>query len=361
MSAQALLPYPEPRAADQEVTSRVQGLWNNDHKFVVLSGPPGTGKTRAAEDVVALNHFATKSNLNLSSSRVTRLFPDFRLRTISDEEIVATIDQQGVKFVWDIAVLHPQYAYEDLIRGYRLEATESANSMGLKVREGILGFISRVSTALATRVSEAAPNSTLILDEFNRAPIGQLFGEAIYSLDRRGQPVSTPYSLDGVGPEFIIPDNLQIIGTMNSIDRGTSHLDLALRRRFASIGLTSNRLAVEQAWERFGDGAVDSLHLYDALKSLITSSRQAGEVPTNELVLGHSYFIPPTKCHDAFAAKEWLWSSYVYRMLPALVDYANQGLIEFHQPEVLSLPGGKGLNFQDLAGSEPNFALQQRS
>jgi len=356
VKAQALLPYPEPTIADHTMTKRVQNLWKNDQKFVIVSGPPGTGKTRAAEDVVALNHFASASSLNLASSRVSRLFPEFRLRPISREEIITTIKNQGIQFVWDIVVLHPQYAYEDLIRGYRLESTDSTNSMGLKVREGILGFISRVASVLEEYLDSPDPSSTLILDEFNRAPIGQLFGEAIYCLDRRGEAVSTPYSLDGVGPEFIIPQSLQIIGTMNSIDRGTTHLDLALRRRFASIGLTSNRSAIEKTWARFNDSANQSLKLYDALKLLVSSSRQLGDVPISELVLGHSYFIPPGTYINLIEAKEWLWSSYVYRMLPALVDYANQGLIEFHEPHILTLPGGKGLNFQELADTEPNFA-----
>ncbi len=355
VNAQALLPYPEPSIADQALTKRVQNLWKNDQKFIIISGPPGTGKTRAAEDVVALNHFASGSSLSLSSSRVSRLFPDFRLRTISNEEIITTIEKGSIRFVWDIVVLHPQYAYEDLIRGYRLESTDTTNSMGLKVREGILGFIARVTSVLEERLDSTNPSSTLILDEFNRAPIGQLFGEAIYSLDRRGEGVSTPYSLEGVGPEFTIPKNLQIIGTMNSIDRGTTHLDLALRRRFASISLTSKRSAVELAWEGLNDVANNSLKLYDALELLVSSSRQLGDVPTSELVLGHSYFIPPKSMKDLIDAKEWLWSSYVYRMLPALVDYANQGLIEFHGPSLLTLPGGKGLNFQELADTEPNF------
>src|SRR5207244_2683387 len=68
----------------------------------------------------------------------------------------------------------------------------------------------------------------LIIDEINRADLSKVFGEVFTCLEYRGQPVKLLYSRE----PFIMPPNVIIIGTMNTIDRSTTDLDFALRRRF---------------------------------------------------------------------------------------------------------------------------------
>ena len=77
-----------------------------------------------------------------------------------------------------------------------------------------------------------------IIDELNRGNIAEIFGETILTLDR-GYKVRLTKEIDGV-KEFSIPENLYIVGTMNTSDRNIAFLDLAIRRRFAFVNLFPN-------------------------------------------------------------------------------------------------------------------------
>lgn len=69
----------------------------------------------------------------------------------------------------------------------------------------------------------------LIIDEINRADLSAVFGELMYALEYRNEKITIP----NFEEEFTIPDNVYIIGTMNSIDKSLVTFDLALRRRFS--------------------------------------------------------------------------------------------------------------------------------
>lgn len=69
----------------------------------------------------------------------------------------------------------------------------------------------------------------LIIDEINRADLSAVFGELMYALEYRNEEITIPNFKE----EFTIPDNVYIIGTMNSIDKSLVTFDLALRRRFS--------------------------------------------------------------------------------------------------------------------------------
>lgn len=339
ISASALLPYPEREVADASTLEKIDSLWSSYKKFLVLSGPPGTGKTRAAEDYVAELHKAALSPASMEDCRISNLFPEFRTKIYSNQEVKVILNAKGVPIVWDMAVLHPQYSYEDLIRGFRAEPAPGSGVVSLVVREGLLGFASRVVALLdVINDDDARPRGVLILDEINRAPIGQLFGEAIYALDRRGSAVVTPYPIDGLGATLSIPKSLLVLGTMNSIDRATTGFDFALRRRFSNIPIVSSRDPVKAYWESFGGAPTCGLKLYDQLKSLVHDAMAEGNVPVSELTLGHSYFLPPKSCTSEDARIHWLYNSYVYQMLPTLLDYQELGLLQFQEAALAMLP-----------------------
>lgn len=340
ISATALLPYPEREVADASIIEKIYTLWAASKKFLVLSGPPGTGKTRATEDYVAELHKACLSPASVEDCRISHLFPEFRTKVYLDQEINDILRSKAVPIVWDLAVLHPQYSYEDLIRGFRAEPAPGSGAVSLVVREGLLGFAARVVAQLDILKTgiENRPRCVLILDEINRAPIGQLFGEALYALDRRGSAVVTPYPLDGIGATLSIPESLLVLGTMNSIDRATSGFDFALRRRFSNIPLISSRDPVKVYWESYSGEPTYGLNLFDQLRSLVRDARSEGNVPVSELTLGHSYFLPPISCASEESRIHWLYTSYVYQMLPTLQDYQEQGLLEFQESALAILP-----------------------
>jgi 5-methylcytosine-specific restriction enzyme B len=346
ITASALLPYPERSIANSSIIERINVLWDSSKKFLVLSGPPGTGKTRAAEDYVSQLHRESLTPATLENSRVSKLFPDFRTKVYSEQEIREKIKTTGVRIIWDLVVLHPQYSYEDLIRGFRAEPAGDGGGVALVVREGLLGFASRVA-----HIIEEFPNNrkdkpicVLVLDEINRAPIGQLFGEALYALDRRGSSAVTPYPLEGLGSTLVIPSSLLVLGTMNSIDRATSGFDFALRRRFANIPVLPSKEPVTKYWNKSGGHPPMGAILYDLIFKLINHASCNGSVPVSELMLGHAYFLPPENYSTEDDRLKWLYTSYVYQILPTLQDYAEQGLLEYQDSDLAQMPLGKNLD-----------------
>lgn len=341
LSASALRYYPEHGPADKPLYEQLVDLWTFGRSFVVVSGPPGVGKTRASEDFILEMLRQHDSRFGLTDCRIVNLFPDYQNRTYSKDQIQDTLLKKQIDFVWELLVLHPQYSYEDLIRGIRL-GSNTSGAPQLIVREGILGFISRVTEVIDIHFgSRERPSSVLVLDEINRAAIGQLFGEAIYALDRRGISVSTPYDLPGNGCLISIPSSLYVLGTMNSVDRAISGIDFALKRRFATLTIEPRVEAVEKRYEN-SPGEIKNItrKLFLHFSDLITSSTQIGVVPTTELVIGHSYFLAPEGTAEPDDILSWLAHSIQYQILPTLIDYSEQGLIRYDRESLSENPFG---------------------
>jgi len=156
----------------------------------VLYGPPGTGKTYVAEWLA--RHLAGGG--------------------------FGTIET--VQF-------HPAYSYEEFMAGIR-PRTRPDGSLEYALEDGFfVRFCDLARTLDGT--------SVLIIDELNRANLPRVFGELMYLLEYRDNDVAIAGSR-----RFSIPDNVRIIGTMNTADRSIALVDHALRRRFAFLGLLPN-------------------------------------------------------------------------------------------------------------------------
>jgi 5-methylcytosine-specific restriction enzyme B len=125
-------------------------------------------------------------------------------------------DKGNVAFVQ----FHPSYAYEDFVEGYRPQQINGQSQFRL-----VEGPLKRIA-------GEARENPDytylLVIDEINRGNIAKIFGELYFLLEYRGQGISLQYSAE----PFALPENLWIIGTMNTADRSIALIDAALRRRF---------------------------------------------------------------------------------------------------------------------------------
>jgi hypothetical protein len=101
--------------------------------------------------------------------------------------------------------------------------------------------------------------------------------------------------------------------------------------------------AVEDVWSSL-DHRINTIgpKLFSIVKALVVESDQIGTIPKEELVLGHAYFIPPRgKSSDARSTIKWLVFSYLYQVFPTLLDYIEQGLLEFKRTEIHKIPMGE--------------------
>lgn len=163
----------------------------NRKKQAILYGPPGTGKTFLAERLALL----------LSA---------------------------GGNMPPELIQFHPSYAYEDFIQGLRPKVSDTG-SIRYSLEPGrFYDFCER-----ARRIKN---NCVLIIDEINRANLSRVFGELMFLLEYRNKKIH----LASGGQDFSIPENVRIIGTMNTADRSIALVDYALRRRFSFIPMIPN-------------------------------------------------------------------------------------------------------------------------
>lgn len=125
-------------------------------------------------------------------------------------------------------------------------------------------------------------SSDLIIDEINRGNISRIFGELITLIEneKRGKKMILPLS----GESFSIPENVYLVGTMNTADRSIALLDVALRRRFGFIELMPDySLLLNVTIEDLPVG----LWLSELNKRIV---EHAGRDARN-LQIGHSFFM----------------------------------------------------------------------
>ncbi len=208
-----------------------------DKRQVIFQGPPGTGKTFVAQELA--------EHLTGSPARVT------------------------------LVQFHPSYSYEDFVQGYR--PTLKDGQPGFALRDGPL-----------LRAAEAARDDlenrhVLIIDEINRGNIASIFGELYFLLEYRDKNINLQYS----DTPFSLPDNLYIIGTMNTADRSIALVDLALRRRFYFVEFHPDNEPVGGVLRRFLQDKKPEMewvaNVVDHANELLRDDRHAA--------IGPSYFM----------------------------------------------------------------------
>jgi len=127
----------------------------------------------------------------------------------------------GIK---EIVQFHPSYSYEDFMQGLRPKTLTDGGLEYAMVPGRFKDF--------CKRAKDCGGICVLVIDEINRANLSKVLGELMFLLEYRSQSIP----LAG-GESFQIPDNVRIIGTMNTADRSIALVDHALRRRFAFLSL----------------------------------------------------------------------------------------------------------------------------
>ena len=245
-----VVPPPDQQQDRDRITER-KAL--EDHaRNQVLYGPPGTGKTYET-----VSHaLAVVDGVDVDTIREDRKEdPEAVLERYSELRFKSPAGAGGhPEGRVAIVTFHQNYAYEDFVEGIRPKLVEAdgvggdldsapseSTELAYELRHGIFRSICHVADQ-ARRDAKAdgrqTPRYVLVIDEINRGNIPKIFGELITLIEpsrRLGAEDETTVTLPYSGDDFGVPDNLYIIGTMNTADRSIQQMDTALRRRFTFL------------------------------------------------------------------------------------------------------------------------------
>lgn len=261
-----------------------------DKKNIILQGSAGVGKSYAAKRLAY--------------------------------SIIGEKDNERVKMIQ----FHQSYSYEDFIIGYR------PNENGFELKEGVFYKFCKEA-----EMDENKENKYfLIIDEINRGNISKIFGELFMLIenDKRGEE----YALELVykdDEKFFVPENLYIIGLMNTADRSLAMLDYALRRRFIFIDIEPafNKPQFKNDLENKNidkDLINKIIEKFTKLNETIKSDKTLGKGYT----IGHSYF-----CNRKNLNKEDYEDIINYEIAPTLKEYwfDNEDKAEKEIKELLNI------------------------
>ena len=197
-------------------------------------------------------------------------------------------------------------------------------------------------------------NFVLIIDEINRGNISKVFGELITLIEaskRLGQTESLEAILPYSGDSFSVPDNLYLIGTMNTADRSLALMDTALRRRFDFVEMMPDY----EVFSEYGQLNCGGMQV-DLAKLLKTMNQRITTLYDREHTLGHAFFIPVIELikvgqhQDALSA---LAQCFQHKIIPLLAEYFFE---DWQKIRLVLGDNQKSENLQFIKQSDVNYS-----
>ncbi|WP_418597421.1 AAA family ATPase [Phascolarctobacterium succinatutens] len=244
-------------------------------KNIILQGAPGVGKTFAAKRLAYA--------------------------------MMGEKDKERVEFIQ----FHQNYSYEDFMMGYK--PTENG---GFEMQYGVF-----------YRFCKKAENNPekdyfFIIDEINRGNMSKIFGELLLLIEKDYRGTSSKLAYQNLN--FSVPENLYIIGMMNTADRSLAMIDYALRRRFSFFDM-------EPGFDTEGFKEYQEKLASDKFNALIECIKELNNEIADDpslgkgFCIGHSYFcgLQADEC-----TQELLEGIVEYDILPMLSEYWFDNLTE---------------------------------
>lgn len=235
---------------------------------LILQGAPGVGKTYAAKKLAYVI-----------------------LGKQDDHHI------QSIQF-------HQNYSYEDFIMGYK--PTEN----GFVLKKGIF------YTFCQQAANHPDEPFFFLIDEINRGNISKIFGELLMLIEKGYRNVPLRLAYDDI--PFSVPDNVYLIGMMNTADRSLALIDYALRRRFSFFTMAPSFASKE--FQKYTT-SLNNSHLNQLVQKIQELNQTISEDDSlgNGFLIGHSYFCGFGDSHPC--TDEELVSIIRYDILPLLEEY----------------------------------------
>ncbi|MEJ2249572.1 MAG: AAA family ATPase [Candidatus Lokiarchaeota archaeon] len=245
-------------------------------KQIILMGPPGTSKSYLAEQIA--------------------------LVLVSDST------------KYEIVQFHPSYSYEDFVEGLVTESSKEAPIKFIPKKK-----VFRIVCEKAKKLKKDE-YFVLIIDEINRGNVEKIFGELIWALENRNKPIKTVY----MDEDLEIPENLLIIGTMNTVDLSIANIDAALRRRFHIITIMPDEIILKNWLKvRYGDNFPEfQTGLIDLMINLNKKISQDSIYLGPYRRLGHTYFFIESE-NSIEGLKVKMKIEWEYSIKPLLLEYFN--------------------------------------
>lgn len=290
----------------KDACKQVEDLFEENPAQKELTLTPYTEKDFLNEVYVTKDNFNTLKHLLVSKKNIILQGAPGVGKTFSAKRLCYALmgekDESRVEFVQ----FHQNYSYEDFIMGYK--PTEDG---GFTLKRGLFyNFCKR-----AKNDPDSSKKYFFIIDEINRGNMSKIFGELMMLIEKDYRGDKHAIKLAYSDELFSVPENVYIIGMMNTADRSLAMIDYALRRRFSFFDMRPG--FDSDGFKKYMDGlnSPEFNTVIEAIKQLNGVIERDDSLGSG-FCIGHSYF-----CNQTVISSTWLKNVIEYDIIPMLREY----------------------------------------